>query len=142
VNFLDAIQAQIDRDKKNCEEHGWEWKNRTVFSHTIGDFISAVMVIDNEQDAQEFYSSYIDWLSQQPDRKFPEQQIADMNIGWCFGEGMALDRQRMWHNCTHASHPIFGRYNPTVQEAWKLANSKSDGGQGPIPQKQSSEKGA
>lgn len=119
MNFTEAIQLQIDRERAEYRQHpNWEFKERTPSRHFIGDFISAVMVIDNEADALEFYRGYIDYLEIQPDRTQPAKTVADANIGWCFGEGMSEERKAMWSRCTTASHPIFGRSNPTPEEAF------------------------
>lgn len=117
MKFYDAIQLQVDRDRAYQIEHKYEFKERTPARHTIGDLISAVMAIDNEADAQEFYQSYVEWLDQQPDRTQPARFVADANIGWCFGEGMSEERKAMWCKCTTATHPFFGRVNPSPQEA-------------------------
>lgn len=117
MKFEQAIQKQIEMTMKLAIEHKWDFKMRTVDRHTIGDLMGAILAIDNEADAQEFYQTYVDWLEIQRDRTIPAQSVADAHIGWCFGEGMAEDRKAMWCKCTTASHPIFGRSKPSPENA-------------------------
>jgi hypothetical protein len=118
MKFLEAIQAQIDWERARCKTLKHEFTERTPERHTIGDLIRAVMAVDNEADAKEFYRGYVEWLEAQPmDNGYTAQQVADSNIGWCFGEGMREERKRMWVMSTTASHPIFGRTSPTPEEA-------------------------
>jgi hypothetical protein len=85
-----------------------------------------LLEIDHEQADRLFYVSnwpeeladaYIEWLEVQPDSKLPSKQVADANIGWCFGEGMSNEKMDMWKKCSTASHPIFGTTKPTIAEA-------------------------
>lgn len=128
MKFYDAIQLQIDRDRAYRREKGYEFKERTVATHTIGDFISAVMAINNEADAQEFYRGYVEWLEAQPGRKTEHtaKHVADMNIGWCFGEGMTDERKQMWAKCTTASHPIFGANNVPLKSTHSVKATLGD----------------
>lgn len=131
MKFNEAIQKQIDEQRTRYAKSGYEFKERTVSTHNLGDLIGAVLAIDNESDANEFYRGYIEHLESLPrHERYTPKQVADSNIGWCFGEGMAADRQQMWQKCTTASHPIFGKTQPTPEEAirsWKTRSLASRG---------------
>lgn len=90
--------------------------------HTIGEFISAVFSITNEQDAREFYEGYLLYLENLPDKEpsnFTDEQIAKRNIGWCFGEGIKPNMVTMWSNVCQAYHPVFGVSTPSPKEAFE-----------------------
>ncbi len=87
-------------------------------SFTIGDFISAVMAIDNELDAEAFAADYESW-SAKNHPKNNATEVMRSNIGWCFGEGMDKERQKMWVKVCGASHPVFGQATPTAEEAFE-----------------------
>ena len=75
--------------------------------YTIGAFISAVMEIEDETEAQEFWHGYIGYMTAYyPER--PAEPVCRSNIGWCFGEGMSSNQRDMWIKVSGASHPIFG----------------------------------
>jgi hypothetical protein len=77
---------------------------------TIGHLIDAIMSIDNEVEAREFYESYVKWIQEHEEPRrtsvFLPGQVAAQNIGWCFGEGMAPERIAMWRRATPAAHPV------------------------------------
>src|SRR5579872_4453204 len=107
--FFDRkIQEQIDSDRKQCAERGYDFKERQPGGHLIKDLVGAVLAIDNPEEAQRFYRGYVHWLTRQPNLTEPAERIADSNIGWCFGEGMTGERQLMWQEATSAADPIFG----------------------------------
>lgn len=85
---------------------------------TIGELYSAVLDIDNDEDARRFFGGYVEWLAGRPDCDDPEA-VAKSNIGWIFGEGMAQDRIAVWVRAVDAAHPVFGKMTikPTVEEA-------------------------
>ena len=88
--------------------------------YTIGDLINEIMAIDNENDARTFFADYCAWLTTSPTTKpYKSEEVARANIGWCFGEGMKLERRNMWINVCAASHPVFGQTVPTFDEALK-----------------------
>ena len=88
--------------------------------YTIGDLIREILRIDNEADAQEFYTDYCVHLAGQPATEgYTPQGVAKANIGWCFGEGMEAEKRAMWIKVCDASHPIFGTRIPTFGEALK-----------------------
>lgn len=119
--FLDRIQAAIDSDRQRSAEHGWSFAERTAERHMIGDLCAAVFSIDRAPDALRFYHGYIAWMRDLPAAELPAQytpeQVARVNIGWLFGEGMDGDRIAMWHTITGAAHPVFGTTLPTPDEA-------------------------
>lgn len=110
--FQKAISQVIMADEIRCLENSWHFKPRTVANHTIGDFIGAVFSIDNEEDAKAFYASYVDYLSGIPNPKHTPEEIANSNIGWCYGEGMTTEKIRMWNKATDARHPVLGSMDP------------------------------
>jgi hypothetical protein len=73
---------------------------------TIGHLLDAIMSIDNEADARDFYESYVKWIEEHDESVFMPGQVAAQNIGWCFGEGMAPERIAMWRRATPAAHPV------------------------------------
>ena len=91
--------------------------------HTIGEFIRAVMKVDNEADARSFYSGYLEYVRNakpdpgDPPCKLTPEQIVKSNIGWCFGEGMPDTKIAMWVKVCGASHPVFGACIPSQEEA-------------------------
>lgn len=86
--------------------------------HTVGALISAVMEIDDEAEAQEFWRGYVDYITiAYPER--PSEPVCRSNIGWCFGEGMSNERKEMWIKVSGASHPVFGQMKPTTEEAFQ-----------------------
>lgn len=117
--FRTAITREIENARQQAKEYGWRFTDRTVDRHTIGDFISAVLAVDNEQDAAAFYDGYVAFLEVAPDRTEPADSVARANIGWCFGEGMTSDRVQIWRQVCNASHPVFGVANPTPTEAFE-----------------------
>ena len=99
-----------------------EFYQSKVQGKTIGDFIRAVMVIDNPDEARRFYQGTIANIQQQIDSgkwesKVNAVQAANSNIGWCFGEGMQDERVAMWRSVSDASHPVFGSSRPMPEEA-------------------------
>lgn len=94
--------------------------------YTIGAFISAVMEIDNEAEAEQFWHGYVDYMT----IAYPETPTipaCQSNVGWCFGEGMSEDKKAMWIKVSDASHPVFGQMKPTVTEAFEAGKAWADG---------------
>ena len=80
---------------------------------TIGDLVYAILAIDNEQDMSVFFADHVAEIKRQIQAGTWESDLdaiggARANIGWCYGEGMKLERIAMWKRVTGASHPIFG----------------------------------
>lgn len=131
--FTDRIQAEIERDTAERVRHGWHLIERTEGGHTIGDLVSAIMRIDNPTDARAFFESYVEWMRALPaDQKsegMTEEQVAQANIGWCFGEGMPDDRRAMWRDVSNAAHPVFGSMvtRPTPEEAYESGRRAARG---------------
>ena len=90
--------------------------------HTIGEFVSAVLKIDNEKDAAEFAREYLQWLTERQGG-FEPYDVMRSNIGWCFGEGMRQERIEMWNRVCNASHPLFGTTKPSVEQALAMGLS-------------------
>jgi hypothetical protein len=120
--FFDSlIASRIEADRQLCAQYDYSFKERPAGKHHIGDFIGAVLRIDNEFDMARFYSGYLDYLSgfSESERSGSPEMVARFNIGWCFGEGMAADRIVMWSRVCRASHPVFGALTPTPEQAYE-----------------------
>lgn len=112
--FTDAIQAQIDGDRqRHIDNPHWRpFEERDVENHTIGDFINAVLRIDNPETAKAFFDEYVAWIpthfTDERVTKSPTGALdaARSNIGWCYGEGMKSERVAMWRQVTGSEHPI------------------------------------
>lgn len=115
MTFKERIQSVQKRESP----HMWP-------EHTIGDLINAVLSIHDEAEARWFRNGYMDYLEEQPDLNARGATfVADANIGWCFGEGMAESDRAMWRR-VGASHPIFSsmRSEPTARKAGINASSR------------------
>jgi hypothetical protein len=106
--FEERIRAQFDHDP---------FTERAPGTHTIGDFIRAVLAVEDEADARRFFDGYVAWLEAQPDCTLPALDVARANVGWCFGEGMAPELVAMWHRLTGSAHPVFGTGKPSPEQA-------------------------
>jgi hypothetical protein len=107
--FEERIRVQFDHDP---------FTERAPGTHTIGDFIRAVLAVGDEAAARRFFDGYVAWLEAQPNRTLPALDVARANVGWCFGEGMAPERCAMWHRLTGSAHPVFGTSKPSPEEAF------------------------
>lgn len=95
--------------------------------HTIGAFVAAVMEIDTDDDARLFYDGSLSYYAENGADN--PAQVARANIGWCFGEGMAGERQRMWQRVCSAAHPIFGTAVPSFGEAFAAGQALAQDGE-------------
>ena len=83
--------------------------------YTIGDFVRAVLAIDNEDDAAEFYAGHVAHIQRTIDKgewnsSSTAEEGAKSNIGWCFGEGMSDERRAMWVKvCGASATPCSGQ---------------------------------
>lgn len=121
--FNNRIEERIAADRAKSLEHGWEFKERTTANHTIGDFVNAVFHVLNGGDARLFYDGYLEWMNLRDPAKRsgqPATEVCRANIGWCFGEGMAPEKIKMWIQVCDASHPIFGQTKPSHEMAFEL----------------------
>src|SRR4030042_3131876 len=86
MNFFEQkIVEQIESDKKYRKENEFDQVKRNPGEHTIGDFISAVMKINNKTDASLFYKEYVEWLKNLPpevetSETLTPEQVAKSNI--------------------------------------------------------------
>lgn len=87
--------------------------------YTIGQFIRAVLAIDNPADALRFYRGEIEHHAKDEElcKKYSPPDAAKSNIGWCYGEGMITEHVQMWCDVCGASHPVFGKQIPDYAEA-------------------------
>lgn len=97
-----------------------EFYEQRCGGNTIGNFVRAVLSIDNTEDAARFYRGCVAHVQDQIDQgewqsSASAVQAANSNIGWCFGEGMAGERIGMWRSVCDAAHPIFGVMMPGSQ---------------------------
>lgn len=90
--------------------------------HSIGEFVTEVLSIKDEQSARNFVEEYLRWLQRHPhpEETHTPEQLMRANIGWCFGEGMEDRYQAMWIKVCGASHLIFGVNMPSTEEALKV----------------------
>lgn len=105
--------------------------------HTIGEFIAAVLAIDNAKEAREFFDGHVAWIQRSIDAgtwtsTYSAEAAARANLGWCFGEGMAADRIRMWVEVCGASHPVFGSMStpPSPKQALDAGIKQACTGEG------------
>lgn len=102
-------------------------QERNMVKHqTIGDFIRAVLAVDNAEDAKALYWRTVGRIEQQIEDGTWEtactaEEGARSSIGWCFGEGMSSERIAMWGQATGSAHPVFGTMTPwpTPEEAFQ-----------------------
>ena len=89
---------------------------------TIGEFITAVLRIQDSLAANRFFRKYVEELRKMPNAPADPVDAARQNIGWCFGEGMDLGTREIWRRECGAYHPAFGemRTDPTPEEAYRL----------------------
>lgn len=65
--------------------------------HTISEFVGAVMAVDTPEDAKEFFGTAVAWREGKPPNPgYTPVSAVQADIGWCFGEGMAPERIKMW----------------------------------------------
>lgn len=88
---------------------------------TYGDLGSALCALQTRDEAEEFWNAYVAHLSR-PDAKLlgkSPEEVAAANIGYLMGYYGADDRQRVYDLFSEHSvaHPIFGREEPTPDEA-------------------------
>ena len=95
-------------------------------SPSMGEIIQEVLRIDTPEEARRFYQQYVDHIrkTQEVSRAISgtygtPEEVAQSNIGWCYGEGMSVLRKAMWYAVTGAEHPVFGLSSPTSEEAFQ-----------------------
>lgn len=120
--FEECIDRQIAADRAKCADRNWKFQERVVEHHWIGDFIRAVLAIGTPEDARRFYEGHVAFIERQIEAgtwtsPCTAEVGACVNIGWCFGEGMAPERIAMWQKVCQAVHPIFGTIMPSPAEA-------------------------
>ncbi|HEY3923427.1 MAG TPA: hypothetical protein VGL75_02615 [Acidothermaceae bacterium] len=80
------------------------WKGSTI--RTIGELTDAVATITSREEGVEFMAAY-----------FAVNVHAAENVGYVAGYHDAETRHRI-HEFTDTAHPIFGRGDPTPEEAF------------------------
>lgn len=92
--------------------------------HTIGDFMRAVLAIENDDDARRFYRGCVHFhATHGVDAPYTPWSVTKANIGWCYGEGMSEERRTMWIRVCDASHPVFGQSMPSMGEAFEMGRT-------------------
>ena len=95
-----------------------EFFRRHVPGNTYGDLFRGVLAIKDEEEARLFCEGYVECLRDLGGMKeHTPVEVAKVNIGFCFGEGMAPEAVQMWVRACGASHPWFGTSIPTPEEA-------------------------
>jgi hypothetical protein len=97
------------REIASSTRHGWPI-TRPLDCHTVGDLMSAILSIDNDDDARRFFEGAVADIQWQIDHGLWQGHndaitSAQSNIGWCYGEGMPPERVAMWRRVTGAVHP-------------------------------------
>jgi len=126
--FRELIDEEIRRDEAEREKNGLNQLIRQEGGHNIGDFIRAVLKINDEDTARQFYEGEVDYLNNQPDLSpIGAEAVARANIGFCFGEGMNPEQIKMWNQVCEASHPWFGTKLPSPEEAFEVGIKAAGG---------------
>lgn len=94
---------------------------------SIGELVSAILDIDNIEDAVAFYEGYLEHMKGRSISGQTPESAARLNIGWCFGEGMDPTRIEMWVKACGASHPVFGTKAPSLKEAFFMGRKAGKG---------------
>jgi hypothetical protein len=99
--------------------------------HTYGELGSALCRLQTKDEAAEFWHGYVGWLSR-PDAKLvggTPEQVAASNIGYLMGYYGPDERQRVYGLFAEfdVSHPIFGRSEPTPDEAFAAGKAWAAG---------------
>lgn len=84
------------------------WRDRDLTRY--GDLGSALCSLQTPEDAAEFWSAYVEFLSRPTARlgdKTPHE-VAGSNIGYLMGYYGPEERERVYSLFPQASHPIFG----------------------------------
>lgn len=84
----------------------FEWKGKLI--ETIGDLGSACAALENAKEGGEFFAAYL-----------AVNVHAASNIGYVAGY-FNRETMRRIHEYTGTTHPIFGRHEPTPEEAFEL----------------------
>lgn len=124
--FEECIERQIALCRARAVAHGWQFEERGITDHTLGDFIRAVLAVDTPEHAKAFYAGCVAFIQDEINAgtwrsRHSAEDAARANIGWCFGEGMAPEKIAMWTATCQAAHPIFGGAVPTSAEAMATA---------------------
>jgi len=106
-----TFEERIRKHQKSTDEHRWPKMN-------LGHLMASILEIHTAEEAKEFREGYIGWTAAMTGSTDPPEHVVDMNIGWCFGEGMPEKYRAMWRKLG-ASHPVFGdmKTDPTPEEA-------------------------
>lgn len=84
---------------------------------TIGDLMEEIHRIDNAAEAKRFYDEYVQSIVLSAGENVEvAQDTARQNIGYVFGDGMAMDRRKMWTEACGAYHPWFPLGMPATPE--------------------------
>lgn len=115
-----TFEQAIRKQQKKTDEYKWP-------KMTYGHVIQAVFEIHDVDSAREFRNGYIKWLGVNVDPVHTPEQVADANIGWCFGEGMPESDRAIWHSLG-AAHPVFGTMekDPTPEEALEAGRKAAE----------------
>ncbi len=67
-----------------------------------------ILAIKTEEAARAVFDQHVADLRPHFESDERAVDVARMNIGWCFGEGMDSDTKAMWRIACGAYHPVFG----------------------------------
>lgn len=99
-----------------------------------GELGDALCALKTEDEAAEFWHAYVQYLRSQrfeeklPGGKTPEQ-VAAANIGYLMGYYEVEERQRVYGLFAKfdVSHPVFGRSEPSPEEAFAAGEKLGKG---------------
>jgi hypothetical protein len=122
--FMERYQAA--RAERLKSKYGAE-----IPEFTVGDLMSAIFSVDNDDDARAFFDCYVADIQTQMDAgKWQGQgtaiDAARSNIGWTTGEGMAPERIEMWARVTSSAHPILGYLGGPPRSAAEIVQAGRD----------------
>jgi len=91
------------------------WRDREI--KNIGDLVNGIASCQTQSDADDFFEAYVRSFSARTDLNFNERvNLAQKNVGYLIGYLDTENRKRLYR-LFNTQHPIFGRSDPTPQEA-------------------------
>lgn len=121
--FQGRIEAEIKKHPGAALEEARQVP-RTRERFTIGDFIYAVLAIEDEATAKTFYEGAVEYYKRfATDEHFDPGSVARQNIGYCFGAGMTQERIDMWVRVCQACSPYFGQRLPSPEVAVQIGQA-------------------
>ena len=74
----------------------------------IRKFVHEVLTINDAYEAKQFFNHRVMWTVElHPEIEDAAGAVAN-SIGFCFAEGMSVERRKMWRDVCGAEHPVLG----------------------------------